>query len=657
MDNSTTSSTKTAEQLITENIDVWTSAIKKRGSQGRGSSKKVELYGLKKLRELILELAVRGLLVPQDSSDEPASVLLEKIAVEKEQLVKGGKTKKQKSFSGITESKRSIDLPSGWESASFGKVAIIERGGSPRPIKSFLTNDPDGLNWIKIGDTEQGGKYITSTKEKIIKEGLSKTRMVYPGDFLLTNSMSFGRPYISNITGCIHDGWLRISPPSTIDKNFLYILLSSPFIIKAFKKSASGAVVLNLNADKVREVELLIPPEAEQSRIVAKVDELMSLCDQLEQQTEANLTAHQTLVETLLNALLYAAQTSSALTSVSGQAATLPASSKVPETKESDLIAKKGGNEGTENLQGVGGNTESETISRRESSFEAAWNRIAEHFDILFTTERSIDQLKQTILQLAVMGKLVPQDPSDEPASVLLEKIAAEKEQLIKDKKIKKQKPLPPISEDEKPFELPNGWEWCRLGDLALNSEAGWSPKCNGHSREGGKWGVLKVSAVSWGEYRPEENKELPDNLEPREQYEVVGGDFLISRANTAELVARAVVVPENSPVRLMMSDKIIRFSFSDLVENEYINLANASRISRDYYAAVAGGTSSSMKNVSREQIRNLVVALPPIEEAKRIFNQYSSALDVCNTLRNNILQSKNIQLHLAVVMAEEALA
>ena len=106
-----------------------------------------------------------------------------------------------------------------------------------------------------------------------------------------------------------------------------------------------------------------------------------------------------------------------------------------------------------------------------------------------------------------------------------------------------------------------------------------------------------------------------------------------------------------------MMSDKIIRFSFSDLVENEYINLANASRISRDYYAAVAGGTSSSMKNVSREQIRNLVVALPPIEEAKRIFNQYSSALDVCNTLRNNILQSKNIQLHLAVVMAEEALA
>ena len=144
------------------------------------------------------------------------------------------------------------------------------------------------------------------------------------------------------------------------------------------------------------------------NRIVAKVDELMALCDQLEQQTESSLSAHQTLVETLLNTLLNADQ----------------------------------------------------------NSFDPAWERIAQHFDVLFTTEHSIDQLKQTILQLAVMGKLVPQDPNDEPASVLLEKIAAEKEQLIKDKVIKKQKPLPPISEEEKPFELPVGWEWVTLSDV-----------------------------------------------------------------------------------------------------------------------------------------------------------------------------------------------
>ncbi|MDF4751166.1 restriction endonuclease subunit S, partial [Vibrio parahaemolyticus] len=179
------------------------------------------------------------------------------------------------------------------------------------------------------------------------------------------------------------------------------------------------------------------------------------------------------------------------------------------------------------------------------------------------TTEESIDQLKQTILQLAVMGKLVPQDPSDEPAAELLKRIAEEKAQLVKEKKIKKQKALPPISEDEKPFELPNGWEWCRLGDLELSSEAGWSPKCLDTPRSEDNWGVLKVSAVTWNQYNPMENKELPNSLAPREHLEVQDGDFLISRANTADLVAKAVIVPNDSPTHLMMSDKIIRFRFS----------------------------------------------------------------------------------------------
>jgi type I restriction enzyme S subunit len=164
----------------------------------------------------------------------------------------------------------------------FNDIAEIERGGSPRPIKAFLTDDPDGLNWIKIGDTEQGGKFITSTREKIRKEGLKKTRKVYPGDFLLTNSMSFGRPYITKIEGCIHDGWLRIHLYGELGADYFYQLLSSPLIAESFKKAAAGAVVLNLNAEKVREVLIPLPPLAEQQRIVAKVDELMAWCDELE---------------------------------------------------------------------------------------------------------------------------------------------------------------------------------------------------------------------------------------------------------------------------------------------------------------------------------------------------------------------------------------
>lgn len=238
-------------------------------------------HSINQLKQTVLQLAVMGKLVSQDPNDEPASELLKKIAVKRAKLVSEGKIKNLKPLPPILEDEIPLELPSGWEYVQFGTVAVIERGGSPRPIKSYLTSEPDGLNWIKIGDTEQGGKYITSTHEKIRKEGLSKTRMVYPGDFLLTNSMSFGRPYITKIEGCIHDGWLRINPPSTIDKDYLYLLLSSPYIIDTFKKSAAGAVVLNLNADKVREVVILIPPIEEQHRIVAKVDELMALCDTL----------------------------------------------------------------------------------------------------------------------------------------------------------------------------------------------------------------------------------------------------------------------------------------------------------------------------------------------------------------------------------------
>jgi type I restriction enzyme S subunit len=586
------------ENLITEHLDIWTSAIKTKSSAGRGSSKKLELVGIKKLRELILELAVRGKLVPQDPNDEPASELLKKIEVEKTQLVKEGKIKKQKSLALITEQDKPFVQPIGWEWEMFGNLCEIERGGSPRPIKSYITEEENGLNWIKISDTEIGGKYITSTAEKIRPEGLKKTRQVYPGDFLLTNSMSFGRPYITKIEGCIHDGWLRISPPSSLDKDYLYSLLSSPYIVHSFRKSAAGAVVMNLNADKVRDTAIALPPLKEQQRIVAKVDELMALCDQLEAQTESSIDAHKTLVEVVLATL---------------------------------------------------------TDAKNADELNDNWQSISQHFDVLFTTQASIDQLKQTILQLAVMGKLVKQDPKDEPAFKLLERIAAEKQQLIKNGKIKKQKPLPPITDEEKHFVIPDGWDWVKLDYLAKISEAGWSPQCNGHPRVKSNWGVLKVSAVSWGKYNPDENKELPDSLVPRPEYEVKSGDFLISRANTAELVAKAVVVPPDTPAKLMMSDKIIRFNFSSFVNLDYIQLVNNSSQARSYYGAVAGGTSSSMKNVSREQIRNLVFALPSSNEQHRIVIKVGELMALCDSLKARLNQAQTTQLHLtdAIVTVE----
>ncbi len=243
-----------------------------------------------------------------------------------------------------------------------------------------------------------------------------------------------------------------------------------------------------------------------------------------------------------------------------------------------------------------------------------------------------IRKLRELILELAVRGKLVPQDPSDEPASELLKRIAAEKARLVAEGKIKKQKPLAAIGEEEKPFELPVGWEWTRLGSQVLESGAGWSPSCEARPREGDEWGVLKVSAVSWGMFRPEENKALPANLEARPEHEVAEGDFLVSRANTAELVARSVVV-EATPGRLMLSDKIVRLKLTSCCDLRYMNLANSAPHARQYYAEVAGGTSSSMKNVSREQILSLPLALPPLPEQHRIVAKVDELMALCDRL------------------------
>ena len=247
------------------------------------------------LKKSILQEAVQGKLVPQDPSDEPAEALLERIRAEKQRLIKEGKIKKNKHESVIFRRDNShyekldgverciddelpFEIPDSWVWVRLGTVLEIARGGSPRPIQQYLTTEPDGINWIKIGDTDKGGKYIYKTKEKIRPEGVTKSRMVHSGDFLLTNSMSFGRPYILKTDGCIHDGWLVLSNRfDCYSVDFLYYILSSPFAYYQFCDSVSGAVVKNLNSDKVSNALFPLPPLNEQRRIVQRIEELFPL--------------------------------------------------------------------------------------------------------------------------------------------------------------------------------------------------------------------------------------------------------------------------------------------------------------------------------------------------------------------------------------------
>ena len=186
-----------------------------------------------------------------------------------------------------------------------------------------------------------------------------------------------------------------------------------------------------------------------------------------------------------------------------------------------------------------------------------------------------VKKLRQQLLQDAVQGKLVEQNANDEHASELLKKIKAEKEKLIADKKLKKEKELPPIKPEEIPFEIPENWVWCRLGEIALFSEAGSSFKCEEVPVSDGEWGVIKVSAVSWDVFLEDKNKvyskSQPDDISAK----IRVGDFLISRANTSELVGKSVVVKSISK-NLLLSDKTIRFQFSDFVSIDFVHVCNS---------------------------------------------------------------------------------
>nr|WP_239466787.1 restriction endonuclease subunit S [Streptococcus anginosus] len=245
----------------------------------------------------------------------------------------------------------------------------IVRGGSPRPIKDYLTSEVDGINWIKIGDTKKGEKYINNVKEKIKKSGLNKTRFVKKGTFLLTNSMSFGRPYILNVDGAIHDGWLAIlNYENSLNRDYLFYILSSNVVYYQFLSLINGAVVKNLNSDKVASILIPLPPLTEQQRIVEAIESALE---------------------------------------------------KVDEYAES-------------------------------------YNRL-EQLDKEFP-----DKLKKSILQYAMQGKLVEQDPNDEPVEVLLEKIRAEKQKLFKEGKIKKKDleiSIVSQGDDNSPYgKIPENW-------------------------------------------------------------------------------------------------------------------------------------------------------------------------------------------------------
>lgn len=587
------------ERLITDNLDIWSSAIKAKSAAGRGTSKKLELYGIKKLRGLILELAVRGLLVPQDASDEPASELLERIGVEKDRLLKEGKIKKQKVLPAIGDDEKSFALPKGWEWTRLQDISeYIQRGKGPKysGFGSVRVISQKCIQWS--GFTLDASRFIDDDSlDKYQDERFLKN------NDLLWNSTGTGTAGRINIINGVESKTLvadsHVTVIRTLLKNagFICSYISSSGIQKRIEPSSENPLVsgttnqVELNTSVVVSLPVPLPPLTEQHRIVTRVDELMALCDQLEQQTEASISAHKTLVQTLLETL---------------------------------------------------------TNASERDGFNQAWARIAEHFDTLFTTEWSIDQLKQTILQLAVMGKLVPQNPSDEPASELLKKIAAEKTKLIKEGEIKKQKILPSIGEDEKLFELPEGWQWCRLQNIVflLGDGLHGTPEyslngkyhfVNGNNLKNGKV-VIK-----------HETKTVDQNQFDKYKKKLGQNTVLVSINGTLGNVA--FYNGEN----IVLGKSACYFNLSENIFKDYIKLIIENPSFIEY--AFKKATGSTIKNLGLKAMNDLPILLPPIVEQHRIVAKVNELISLCDTLKTQINTAQTTQLQLADTMAEQAVA
>lgn len=575
------------ENIITENLDIWTSAIKTKSASGRGSSKKLELYGIKRLRKLILDLATSGKLTAQEQTDQPVGLLLEKLKDERLSLRKNQNLKKIKSLPPISENEIMAEIPNSWAWIRFGECVVIRSGNSFPKEKEV----PEGnIPYCKVGDMNlPENKTSITTSSRYINPNSKDLLALIPA-----NSIAFPKR-----GGAIATNKKKyVKQPLFVDLNVMAVTPFEPLLLEYvmiwlesidLAELNTGTSVPQINNKDVEPLLFPCPPIDEQRRIVEKVNELKSLCDLLESQTEASIEAHQTLVKSLLETLTNA--------------------------KDADELNE-------------------------------SWQCISEHFDVLFTTEESIDQLKQTILQLAVMGKLVKQDPNDEPASKLLERIAAEKEQLIKDKKIKKRKKLPPISEDEKPFQLPSGWEWARISD-ALELKNGYAFKSEFFVEKGRYVLTTPGNFYEKGGFRDRGEKTKYYQGPVSSEFLLAADDLIIPMTEQAAgLLGSAAFIPNDGQVYLHNQRLAKLTLINSQLKAWFVYWFFNSSYLRGELANTA--TGMKVKHTSLDKIYKILIPIPPAKEQIRIVEKISSLMSLCESINEIHIKRENLLIRLA---------
>ena len=482
-----------------------------------------------------------------------------------------------------------------WTDHLLGDLGSWGSGGTPSKAHPEYYNGD--IPWLVIGDLNDG--LVSSSANKISQLGLqnSSAKLIPKGTIMIAMYGSIGKLGIAGIECATNQAIAYCRPyKNLVSDSYLFLLLKA--IRGSLIERGQGLAQQNISQKIIKSIPVKLPSLTEQNLIVAKVDELMALCDRLEAQQADAESAHARLVQALLDSL---------------------------------------------------------TQAYDADDFAASWQRLAKHFHTLFTTESSIDVLKQTLLQLAVMGKLVPQDPSDEPASELLKRIAEEKARLVATGKIKKQKPLKEITKEEMAFEKPNGWDWVRLEELAQLITKGSSPKWQGISYTEDHTDILFVTSENVGRYqlRLDSKKYVERKFNEIEPRSILSkGDFLMNIVGAS--IGRTAIFELDLDANINQAVCLIR-CVPNLMNSQFLLYFFNSETCLSYMFDKQ--VDNARANLSMGNIASFVLPIPPLAEQQRIVAKIDGLVALCEQLKARIGQVQQIQEHLAKALVEQAVA
>jgi len=532
-----------------------------------------------RLRGFILDLAVRGKLIEQDAKDKPALTLLGKIRAQKGLLGIPAEAE----FIPVDE--RPFDIPPNWIWLRLGDLCSKTGSGStPRGGKAVYQRD--GVPFLRSQNVHNDGlrlddvAYITSeTHEKMSGTALQ------PGDLLLNiTGGSIGRCCIvpagigpANVSQ--HVAIIRIAIDGMA--RYLHPLVLSPYFQSFVLSEQTGAGRGGLPKNRMDRIPVALPPLAEQNRIVAKVDELMALCDQLDRAQHTR------------------------------------------ESRRTEL--------GASALHRVNNGSNVEEI-REYGRFY-----LSHLHDVSFQPEQ-LPLLRQTILSLAVRGNLVPQTPGDEPAVELLKRIQIEKTRCVKEGSLRKEKPLAEIPEEQKPFVLPGSWSWARIGACARGTEYGTSVKSD-QIEDGVP--VLAMGDIQDGRVILNTRKKVQRQIEDLPRLFLQRSDLLYNRTNSAELVGKTGIYLGDDDAYTFASYLIRLRFFSEFVSPVYVNIAMNAPYFRKTQIIPQLRQQCGQANVNGSKLRNMIIPLPPIAEQQRIVAKVEQLITLCDQMEVRLLATQ----------------